>query len=245
MGRLTGAVGRVDEAGLATLLLDRRDKLNSLTPAMFADLDRHVAAIARSPDSVGAVLLRGAGRCFSAGNDISGIGEAGDPLYPAQVIDRLAALPQPVVVAVHGYCFTGALELALAADLILASDTACFADTHARFGLTPLWGMSQRLPRRVGQGAAREMMFTGRRLTASEALAMRLVDRVLPEETFDEGVATTMAAILAGSWSAHRHNKRILNETAAVPLEQGLARERAEHPGLSAEARERLAGFAG
>ena len=78
------------------------------------------------------------------------------------MIDRLGRLPQPVIAAVHGVCFTGGLELALACDFILADATARFADTHGKWGLVGAWGMSQRLPRRIGVPAAKRMMMTGR-----------------------------------------------------------------------------------
>ena len=83
-------------------------------------------------------------------------------------------LPKPVIAAVHGHCYTGALEVALAADFIVASTTARFADTHAKWALTPVWGMSQRLPRRVGVSTAKRMMFTGATLKAEEALRVGL-----------------------------------------------------------------------
>src|SRR3546814_13713336 len=72
----------------------------------------------------------------------------------------LEVLPKPVIAAVHGHCYTGALEVALACDLIVAADNARFGDTHAKFAMTPIWGMSQRLPRRVGTATAKRLMFT-------------------------------------------------------------------------------------
>jgi enoyl-CoA hydratase/carnithine racemase len=159
------------------------------------------------------------------------------------VIDRLAGLPVPVVVAVHGYCFTGALELALAADLILASGNARFADTHARFGLSPRWGMSQRLPRRVGLAKAKEMMFTTRQYDAQAALAMGLADQCFEDGEFAGKVAGYVGEILAGSWFSHFHNKRVLAQTDGWELARGLAHERDTHPGVDPAARERLAAF--
>ena len=99
------------------------------------------------------MVLRGAGRSFCAGNDLEDIAagrRSQDPHFRGKTIERLARIPQPLVAAIHGHCYTGGLELALAADLLIATETARFADTHGKWGLTPLWGMSQRLPRRVG-----------------------------------------------------------------------------------------------
>ena len=129
---MSDLVLRRDREGVAHLTLNRPDKLNALNVALFKALETHVADIEASP--VRAVVLRGAGRCFSAGHDLGDIaaGEAlPRPNYQSHVIERLADLPIPVISAVHGHCYTGALELALAADIILAAESAKFADTHA------------------------------------------------------------------------------------------------------------------
>ncbi|GIS18941.1 MAG: hypothetical protein CM15mP120_08570 [Pseudomonadota bacterium] len=86
-------------------------------------------------------------------------------------MDAIERLPQPVIAAVQGHCYTGALELAIACDLLVAADTAKFSDTHGKWGMSPTWGMSQRLPRRVGLLAAKEMMFSGRVIGGEEAVA--------------------------------------------------------------------------
>ena len=116
-------VNREDREGAAVLTLNRPEKLNALNVELFRELDAHVADIGAETETVGLVVVRGAGRCFSAGHDLSDIA-AGEklpqPNYQAHVIERLADLPQPVVSAVHGHCYTGALELALAGDIILA-----------------------------------------------------------------------------------------------------------------------------
>src|SRR5438094_9128892 len=118
---------REDRDGLATLTLNRPDKLNALNVEMFVELRAHVDRIAQQTDSVGLVMVRGAGRCFSAGHDLNDIA-AGErpprPNFQADTIERLANLPQPVISAVHGHCYTGALELALAGDLIVAAESA-------------------------------------------------------------------------------------------------------------------------
>ncbi len=98
------------------------------------------------------------------------------PHYHSEVIQKLADLPQPVISAVQGHCSTGALELALAADLIVASESAQFSDVYARWGLTPVWGLSLRLPHRVGTAKASEMMFTCRTYSGREAQAMHLAN---------------------------------------------------------------------
>ena len=108
------------------------------------------------------------------------------PTFKPRVIERLSLLKQPVIAAVHGVCFTGGLELALACDFILADATARFADTHGKWGLVAAWGMSQRLPRRIGFPAAKRMMMTARVVEATEAQELGLVDLLAPEGRLDD-----------------------------------------------------------
>ena len=237
---------RTDENGLATLTLNRPDKLNAMNTEMFVLLGKHVADIAESA-TIGCVILRGAGKCFSAGHDLGAIdeGESGAQLnLQASVIERLANLPQPVISAVHGHCYTGALELALAGDLILASANARFADTHGRWGLTPIWGMSQRLPRRVGPHVARDLMFTCRTVESEEALRIGLVERRFEDASFDSDVRAVADAILANSWFSAAANKRLLVQTDGVPLAAGLAHETYRNEGHAPDVAARIAAFA-
>jgi len=236
---------RADREGVATLTLNRPDKLNALSMELFAELETHVDAIVAS-ETVQAVVIRGAGRCFSAGHDLGGIAEGethARPNYQAHVIEQLATLPQPVIAAVHGHCYTGALELALSADLIVAAASARFADTHARFALVPVWGMSQRLPRRVGTYKAREMMFTCRTYQGREAEAIGLANLCVPDAEFDARIEALAGEILANSWFSHRANKRLLRETDGLGLDAGLAHEIARNEGRGPDMEARIAGF--
>ena len=238
---------RIDKGGLATLTLNRPDKLNALNTRMFELLGEHVADIANSVDTIGCVVVRGAGRCFSAGHDLGAIGEGESSAQlnlQATVIEQLANLPQPVISAVHGHCYTGALELALAGDIILASANARFADTHGRWGLTPIWGMSQRLPRRVGVSKAREMMFTCRNVEAQEALTIGLANACFPNDDFDAEIQKFAETILTNSWFSARANKRLLIETDGLPLATGLAHETYRNEGHAPDVEERIAAFA-
>jgi enoyl-CoA hydratase/carnithine racemase len=233
---------REDKDGAATLYLNRPEKLNALNVDLFAMLEAHVDQIARQTESVGLVIVRGAGRCFSAGNDLSDISAGKGPPRPnfqAQIIEKLANLPQPVISAVHGHCYTGGLELALAGDIILASENARFADTHGKWAMAPVWGMSQRLPRRVGTYKAREMMFTSKTYSGREAAAMGLANLCVADEAFDAELEALIAPILANSWFSHRANKKLLVETDGLPLKAGLAHEvyRGEGRGPDMEAR--------
>lgn len=243
---MSDLVLRADERGLCTLTLNRPEKLNALNVPLFVELRAHVDALARETDSVGCVVLRGAGRAFSAGHDLLDIrvGERPPhPNYQAETIERLATLPQPVITAVHGHCYTGALELALAGDIILASTAARFADTHTKWGLTPAWGMSQRLPRRVGVTKAKEMMLTARTYTGEEAAGMRLANLCVADDAFDETVARFALDVLANSWFSLNACKKLVDESDGMTLEAGLRQEIARTPGRAPDAAERLAGF--
>lgn len=246
---MTELVLRSDREGLTTLTLNRPEKLNALTPELFLELDQHVDDIASSPETVGLVVLRGAGRAFSAGNDLSRLAgrnaEESRAIPPqARTIEKLATLPQPVITAVTGFCLTGALELALAGDLIVASESAVFSDTHATWGLTPRWGMSQRLPRRIGRSKALEMMLTARRYSGNAAREMGLADHCWPDSGFEKQLSTLISEILAGSWFTQRAAKRMLAETEGLALGAGLAHESYYGEGTAPDSADRIAHFA-
>ncbi len=237
---------REDSNGVTTLILNRPDKLNALNVAIFKELHAHIERLAMQTDTIGCVVVRGAGKCFSAGHDLRDIA-AGEsmprPNFQSHVIEELANLPQPVISAVHGHCYTGALEVALAGDLILASDDAKFADTHAKWALTPVWGMSQRLPRRIGLPKANEMMMTAKTYTAEEALAMGLCNLKFPAESFFADASAFAESILKNSWFSLQANKKLLIDTDGMSLADGLAHEIYNNAGRGPDMEERIAAF--
>jgi enoyl-CoA hydratase/carnithine racemase len=233
---------RHDEGGISTLTLNRPEKRNALSVDLFVALDAHLAALERETDNVGVVVLRANGPVFSAGADLGPQQKAPTRNFQAGTIDRLAHLPQPVIAAVHGPCYTGGLELALACDIIVAAEGARFADTHAQWALVPGWGMSQRLPRRVGAHKAREMMFTARAFDGRAAEAMGLVNLCVADDAFDTAVAEMASQIASLSWHSHRGNKRLLAETQDLPLAAGLAWEIANSPGVGPDFASRVGG---
>ncbi len=237
---------RHDADAVCTLTLNRPDKRNAINQALFREFRRHVRAL-EEDGSVGCVVLRGAGSAFCAGHDLSG------PPHPDALgwlrqemltLEKLTKLRQPVIAAVHGGCFTGGLELALSADFIIASESAQFADTHGKWGLVPGWGLSQRLPRRVGQAKALEMMLTCRTYGGRQAEAMGLANVCVADEHLDAEVATLCATILANSWHSNGANKRLIYDTDAMPMGYGLAHELVRNEGFAKDMKDRAGKFA-
>ena len=146
---------------------------------------------------------------------------------------------QPVIAQVHGWCFTGGLELALAADFIIAGESARFADTHAKWGLVPGWSMSQRLPRRVGQAKALEMMFTCRHYSGRQAEAMGLANECVADEDLEATVMGMAREIVKNSWHSHAANKKLVHETDSMPLANGIMHEIMRNEGFDPKAAER------
>ncbi len=244
---MSDLVRRENSGGATTLTLNRPEKLNALTKDVFDALNKHIVAIGREARKTGLVILRGAGGNFSAGYDMQEVLEYvnahAKPHFHSEVIQRIADLPQPVISVVQGHCSTGALELALAADLIVASESARFCDVYGRWGLTPVWGLSLRLPHRIGRAKASEMMFTCRSYTGRQAEAMHLANYCFPDDRLDAEVAALSADILANSWYANQVNKRALLETDGLSLSDSHALELFKNEGLAPDAAQRVAKF--
>jgi enoyl-CoA hydratase len=244
---MSDLVQRENSDGVATLTLNRPGKLNALSKEMFEALAVHVDAIARESRKIGLVILRGAGGNFSAGYDMNEVLEHvkahAKPHFHSEVIQKVANLPQPVISAVQGHCSTGSLELALAADLIVASESAQFSDVYARWGLTPVWGLSMRLPHRIGRHKASEMMFTCRSYSGAQAEAMHLANFCYPDARFDAELSALSAEIVSNSWYANQVIKRALIETDGLSLHGAHALELFKNEGLAPDAGKRLAKF--
>ena len=238
------------EGTVATITLNRPDALNAITPAMLHRLGDVLTELADDADAH-VIVLTGAGRAFSAGVDLKALGDrklvdgkVGDILdLPARrVTELLSSMPAITVAKVNGFCFTGALELVLACDVIVAAAEAKFGDTHAKFGLRPTWGMSQRLPRLIGMAAARELSLSARTFDGAEARALGMVARVAPRGELDAATDDVVASIAANSIDALRAYKDLYRQAFELTLLEGLAYEaRTEYP--IGDTAERLAGF--
>jgi enoyl-CoA hydratase/carnithine racemase len=224
----------VVEGRLWRLTLNRPDKLNALHVGIFRRIADEIDRL--DLDAVDCLLLGGAGRSFCAGHDLESLAREEETSLEAErfenkLVERLATLPFPVVAAVQGHCYTGGLELVLAADIIVAAEGARFADTHGKFDLVPIWGLTQRLPRRVGSGKAKEMMFSARSYSGAEAYAMGLVDRLVPDADLKDAADALCADILANSARSNRAVKALLRETDGMTLTAGNAWELHHGPG--------------
>lgn len=244
------SVLRSDTDGIATLTLNRPDKLNALNPPMFRALRGHVEDL-MTDETIGCVVLTGAGRSFCAGNDLGGIArrESGgtddaEPLpanFQAETIDALERLPQPTIAAIRGHCFTGGLELALGCDLLVATESAQLGDTHGQWGLVAAWGLTVRLPERVGRATAKELMYTARRITGTEAAAISLVNRAVGDDDLDATVTEMATQIVGNSWDTSRINKSVLADQTPMTRTEALAYERSAPYGRPSDMQERLA----
>lgn len=239
---MSDTILREDFDGWTQLTLNRPDKLNSLTVEMFDLLRGHVEDLAQS-SGIGCVVLRGAGKCFSAGHDLGGISEGEHPPskgWHSETLRVLEKLPIPVVAALHGHCYTGALEVALAADFVIANENARFGDTHAKFALTPVWGMSVRLPRRVGIATAKRLMFTAQMFGAEEAVRIGLAEYAVPDGEFDGEIERLATEIASQSHFSHAAIKRLLDRADGKSADEALQREWMDGEGRGPDMQERI-----
>jgi enoyl-CoA hydratase/carnithine racemase len=163
--------------------------------------------------------------------------------FQADTIDALEVMPQPVIAAVQGHCYTGALELVLGCDLLVCSENARFFDTHAKWGLSSTWGMSQRLPRRIGYLIAKEVMYTSRLISGREAETIGLANRCVPDDELNSTVMELAGAIVENSWFSLRTYKMLMRQGREMLLPDALKFERKNSPGMGPDTIERLEAF--
>ena len=193
------------------LLIDTQDRVRTLTlnrpqsrNALSSELRRRFFAALRDAEAdnaVDVVILTGADPVFCAGLDLK---ELGDSSELPDISPQWPPMTKPVIGAVNGAAVTGGLELALYCDILIASEQARFADTHARVGLLPTWGLSVRLPQKVGVGMARRMSLTGDYLAAADALRAGLVTEVVPHDRLLETARKVAASIVGNNQKAVR-----------------------------------------
>jgi enoyl-CoA hydratase len=219
--------------GVATLTLNRPAKLNALSPSLLADAVAEVESLRGTGTRV--LIVAGAGRAFSAGADLDVMSAPDFTREDARrfqasaekLTHLLETVPQITIAKVHGLCLTGGLELALACDLIVAAEEAEFADTHAQIGFRPMWGLTQRLPRRIGIMRARELSFTGRRVKGTEAAALGLALEAVPAISLDVRVDALAAAIIDNNPDSLAAYKALYHQSQNLMLDEGLRYEAA------------------
>ena len=216
--------------GVAHIALNRPQVLNAYNIQMRDDFSEVLAAV-DDDDEIKAVLITGAGRAFCAGADLTEFGaapsivKAREVRWERDVWGQLNGLNKPTVVAVHGYCIGSGVEIALFCDIRIAAQGTVFAMPEVQLGMIPAAGGTQTLPRNAGKSAALDLLLTGRRFNSDEALAMKLITRVVPAESLVEEAMITarqLAGVDAAWMSAAR---QALKQGASMVLTQGLQLE--------------------
>ena len=219
---------------VALVTLNRPEAMNALSRELRAELHRTLNALDADPE-VKVIVLTGAGdRAFTAGLDLKELGEVPDGLKAANATEpsenpawAVIACRKPVIGAINGVAITGGFEVALACDVLICSTRARFADTHARVGITPGWGLSQKLSRLIGPYGAKELSLTGNFLDAETAYAWGLANRVVaPEELIPTALklAADMAQIDVEMLTGY---KAMIDDGYELSLRQGLELEHA------------------
>ncbi|HEU5423049.1 MAG TPA: enoyl-CoA hydratase-related protein [Nitrolancea sp.] len=237
--------------GIGVVTLNRPRVLNALSRELARRLRQAIEELGANP-ALRVVVLRGAGRAFSAGADLTERltltpeETAGHTDLIREAVDALAALPVPVIAAVHGACLAGGAELALACDLRLAAEGASFGFPEVKRGIFPGAGAVARLPRLVGPGQAADLIFTGRTIDAREALALGLIERLVRPNELGDAAAKIAAEIHANGPLAVRAAKAALRQGLDRPLPEALALAEALRRPLdqTRDYREGLAAFA-
>jgi len=223
----------------ATISINRPERRNALDGEVWAGLEEAALKVKQSPE-VKVVILTGAGKAFCAGLDLKAAAIPGglsmgvtfrDGIETLQHVSHVFSLyeklPVPVIVAIKGACMGAGMELALAGDIRISADNAVFSIPEVVYGLVPDAGGTQRLPRLVGPGMAKELILTGRKIDAGEALRIGLVNHVYSEETLMEKASEMANEIISLSPEAVQAAKRALNMSMNSHLEAGLQYETA------------------
>lgn len=217
--------------GIATMTLNRPEAMNALSRALRQAIIDALRDLRNDPE-VGVVILTGAGRAFSAGLDLKELAapapaDAGpDTLIgPGSVVRAMADFGRPIIGAINGAAITGGFELALACDVLIASTAARFADTHARVGALPGWGMSQKLSRVIGIYRAKELSLTGNFVSAAQAEAWGIVNRVVEPEQLLPTCRQLATEMLSCVPEVLRRYKREIDEGYLETIRRGLELE--------------------
>ena len=210
--------------GVAVISLNRPEVRNALNSQILRAIPEVIASLEENPE-VDVLVLTGTDPAFCAGLDLRELGDTGGNIEPeAQSSMSKGPFPErtkPLIGAINGVAVTGGLELALACDFLIASDRAQFADTHARVGVMPGWGLSVLLPQAIGVRRSREMSLTGNYVGAELAASWGLVNRVVPHEDLIGTVLELAADIRSNNQQGVRQMLQTYESTTSVTLEEG------------------------
>jgi enoyl-CoA hydratase len=213
---------------VALLTFNRPEKRNALSGALRRAFPAALSSLAADED-VRVVVLTGAGRAFSAGLDLAEIAASGASVEAnvgaENMVEAIAAFPKPIIGAINGIAVTGGFEIALALDILLVAEEAAFIDSHVRVGITPGWGLSQRLARAVGLARANELSLSGRSLAAHEAVAWGLANHVYPAADLMPAALALAQQIAAHEPEGVRAMKTLIRSGFEATLEAGLRME--------------------
>ena len=220
------------ENRVATIRLNRPDALNALSPDLLAELSSTLTDVSED-ESIKALVVRGEGRSFCAGADLTYVQTAlADPTllppYIAQINDafnQIEKLPVPAIAVVHGFALAGGLELMMACDMAVVAEDARLGDQHVNFGLVPGGGSTQRLPRRVGLQRAMELLTTGKWISGSEGVEWGLALRAAPTESLDEELESILEPLRTKSRDGLALVKSVTLRGMALAMEDGVALE--------------------
>lgn len=232
MGFVSENVRGVVREGVAEIILKGRGDLHILSWQALRDMERALDWAVEGPKARVAILSGEGGKTLTAGADIRQMAVMGPDearefsTLGQRVAAKIEALPIPVIVVINGFCLGGGLEMALACDIRIASDRSFFSQPEIDIGIIPGWGASQRLPRVVGIGKAREMIYTGRKIDAKEAYRIGLVNMVLPEDDLAAETRKLAMEISSKGAVALVAAKRSVSAILDLPQEEGLEYER-------------------
>ena len=218
---------------IAVIIFNRPAAMNALSPALVAEFRAAVEVVATDEEAK-VLIVTGAGKAWSAGVDLKELNKGiengaftGDQfLKDGQVVvDLLQTMPKPTIAAVNGYCFTGALEILMVFDIVIAAEEAMIGDTHTKWGILPKWGMSQRLSQLVGPQKARELSFTAEPISGKEAARIGLVNQTVPLANLDDTVHEMVNKILKNSAQTIAGMKHLYLQGELNTLKEGLQTE--------------------
>ncbi|MBN8485354.1 MAG: enoyl-CoA hydratase [Sphingomonadales bacterium] len=215
---------------VAVVTMNRPEAMNALSSALREELARAMVEV-NADDAIRAVVLTGAGtRAFTAGLDLKelgtqGLGAANAEAPAANPVKAIEQCRKPVIGAINGVAITGGFEVALACDILIASENARFADTHARVGIMPGWGLSQKLSRLIGISRAKELSLSGNFLDAQTACAWGLVNRVVPADELLPAAKKLAADIATADPAMVGAYKALIDDGFALPFGEAMALE--------------------